>query len=158
MSVSAAAAQTAPAAVSDFGIIKRRMALVIGNAAYKRQPLVNPIHDAQDMKAALERVGFTVTYGADLSYQKMESQIADFTKSLRNGDIALFYYSGHGAYHTKKGHLLTFNKGDLARATLLAAMQKQKPRLTVVLTDCCAIYDDIANPKLNPVTLKPPIS
>jgi tetratricopeptide (TPR) repeat protein len=95
-SISEAAGQTTPAAVSDSGAIKRRMALVIGNAAYKRQPLVNPIHDAQDMKTALERVGFTVTYGADLSHQKMESQIASFTKSLRSGDLALFYYSGHG--------------------------------------------------------------
>jgi hypothetical protein len=54
----------------------------------------------------------------------------------------VFYYSGHGAYHSQKGHLLTFSQGDLARSTLLAAMHKQKPQLTVVLTDCCAILDD----------------
>jgi uncharacterized caspase-like protein len=95
-SASTAAGQTTPAAVADSGAIKRRLALVIGNAAYERQPLVNPIHDAQDMKTALERVGFAVTYAADLSHQKMESQIAAFTRSLKGGDLALFYYSGHG--------------------------------------------------------------
>src|SRR5262249_38115654 len=64
-------------------------------------------------------------------------------------ETLVFYYAGHGAYDTSKGHLLTFVQGDLPRASLMAAMQKHKPRLTVVLTDCCAVYDDLPGMKPN---------
>lgn len=75
---------------------KRRVALVIGNAAYGRQPLVNPNHDAEDMKSALQALGFGVTMATDLSFQRMEVQIQHFVDGVKSGDVALFYYSGHG--------------------------------------------------------------
>lgn len=37
-----------------------RIALVIGNAAYKEAPLSNPPNDARDMEAVLHSVGFEV--------------------------------------------------------------------------------------------------
>jgi hypothetical protein len=74
----------------------RRIALVIGNANYPAHKLVNPVHDAEDMKAALERLGFTVRLGKDLSKQAMQDQVKKFLGDLRDGDVALFYYSGHG--------------------------------------------------------------
>lgn len=40
---------------------KQRVALVIGNAAYKDAPLRNPVNDATDMAATLRALGFSVT-------------------------------------------------------------------------------------------------
>jgi hypothetical protein len=58
-------------------------------------------------------------------------------------DAVMFYFSGHGGYDKKKGHFMAFRRGILHRNDLLAAMDKRKPRLRVVLTDCCANYTDV---------------
>ena len=39
---------------------ERRLALVIGNSAYKNAPLVNPGNDARAVAAVLRESGFTV--------------------------------------------------------------------------------------------------
>jgi len=39
---------------------ERRIALVIGNGAYKSTPLRNPVNDAADIADALESLGFSV--------------------------------------------------------------------------------------------------
>ena len=50
---------------------------MIGNAAYQSTPrLASPINDAEDVAAALRRVGFSVELECDLSKPRMESAIA----------------------------------------------------------------------------------
>lgn len=39
----------------------KRVALVIGNGAYRDAPLRNPVNDASDMAKALKKLGFSVT-------------------------------------------------------------------------------------------------
>ena len=39
---------------------ENRVALVLGNSAYKSAPLRNPTNDAKDMAAKLKGMGFTV--------------------------------------------------------------------------------------------------
>ncbi|MFK5984964.1 MAG: caspase family protein, partial [Pseudomonadota bacterium] len=39
---------------------QKRIALVIGNAAYKAAPLKNPVNDASDMSNKLKEFGFQV--------------------------------------------------------------------------------------------------
>jgi hypothetical protein len=47
---------------------EKRVALVIGNAAYEHVPrLANPSNDAADMAGKLRALGFDVTEGIDLS-------------------------------------------------------------------------------------------
>ena len=40
--------------------LETRLALVIGNGAYKSSPLANPVNDAKDMAGALKKLGFEV--------------------------------------------------------------------------------------------------
>jgi hypothetical protein len=49
-----------------------------------------------------------------------------------------FYYSGHGATIEGRGHALTMSHGNLLRSDLRAILAQRRPRLSVVLTDCCA--------------------
>jgi len=74
-----------------------RVALVIGNAAYRNaSALANPRNDAEAVAAELERVGFKVVKGIDLDQVGMRAVIRDFDAALANADVGLFYYAGHG--------------------------------------------------------------
>ena len=127
----------------------RRIALVIGNANYPAHKLVNPVHDADDMKAALERLGFTVRLGKDLSKQAMQDQVKKFLGDLRDGDVALFYYSGHGMELDGENLLVPTDFPDAmprpaeAKADSFAfddvqrSLEQSKARLSILVMDAC---------------------
>ncbi|WEX10864.1 caspase family protein [Chelativorans sp. AA-79] len=74
----------------------RRAALVIGNSAYDAlTPLPNAVNDARHVGEVLANANFEVTIGTDLDKAELEETIRDFLRSLDDGDVALFYYSGH---------------------------------------------------------------
>jgi uncharacterized caspase-like protein len=75
---------------------QRRTALVIGNAAYETGPLRNPVNDATDMAALLQRLGFEVSLLKDAKLRAMEEAIEAFSQKLRKGGVGLFYFAGHG--------------------------------------------------------------
>jgi hypothetical protein len=74
----------------------KRVALIIGNAAYASGPLANPVNDATDMAAALKSVGFEVLIGTNANRRAMYELIDQFGNDIYGADIALFFYSGHG--------------------------------------------------------------
>jgi hypothetical protein len=51
---------------------ERRTALVIGNSSYNTGSLRNPVNDADDMAAALKRLGFDVILKKNATQQDME--------------------------------------------------------------------------------------
>ena len=73
-----------------------RAALVIGNSAYKGNPLSNPVNDATDIAASLKDAGFDVILRTDQDLAGMEQALTDFQTLLKGKDTALFYYAGHG--------------------------------------------------------------
>jgi tetratricopeptide (TPR) repeat protein len=76
----------------------RRVALVIGNAAYKSvPPLLNPEHDADAIAASLRATGFAqVTVVSDASREQMVDALRAFASEAEQADWAVVYYSGHG--------------------------------------------------------------
>jgi len=77
---------------------ERRVALVIGNTAYRHSSeLANPVNDAEAIAAVLGRLGFDVVKGLNLDLRKMGDVQEAFEEKLRSKpDIALLYYPGHG--------------------------------------------------------------
>jgi formylglycine-generating enzyme required for sulfatase activity len=76
----------------------RRLALVVGNQNYSRRPLRNARADARSMDALLQgNLGFQdVRRVEDVTLPAFERAIGEFVRQVRPGDLALFYYSGHG--------------------------------------------------------------
>jgi tetratricopeptide (TPR) repeat protein len=76
----------------------RRIALVIGNGAYRHvQPLDNPPRDAKLIAAALRDVGFqAVTISNDLTRDKFFEALGAFASEAEKADWAVVYYAGHG--------------------------------------------------------------
>lgn len=75
---------------------EKRVALVIGNGAYKNAPtLPNPPNDAKDVADTLKRIGFETITAIDVDKRGMEDAEIRFTRAARDADVAMFYYSGH---------------------------------------------------------------
>ena len=98
-----ALAQGALAAVEA----SKRVALVIGNGAYKSvDKLPNPTVDAKAVAAALRRLGFEVFEGYDLDYAAMAAKLGEFYKALPDAQQSLVYYAGHGVAFDEENYLL----------------------------------------------------
>lgn len=126
---------------------ERRIALVIGNSAYRKAPLVNPINDAQAMATTLEALGFAVTKLENASKAQMSDAIRTFGEQLKLGGVGLFFFAGHGLQINGENFLLPVDddiqeksqvatKGVEARA-VLQVMNQAKNHLNVVILDAC---------------------
>jgi tetratricopeptide (TPR) repeat protein len=76
----------------------RRVALVIGNGAYKNvHALPNPPRDAKLIAGVLHDIGFqTVISVSDLSRDKFFDALKSFADEAEKADWAVVYYAGHG--------------------------------------------------------------
>jgi uncharacterized caspase-like protein len=86
---------------------ERRVALVVGNAAYKHlAPLSNPPVDVRAMAGFLKILGFEVIEGTNLSRDAMTEKLVEFGKIVKDADLAVFYYSGRDVAVNGAGYLL----------------------------------------------------
>ena len=84
----------------------QRVALVIGNAAYREAPLVNPANDARAIAAVLREAGFTVLLHVDLDQRGLAAAVREFGERLRKGGVGLFYFAGHGMQIKGRNYLV----------------------------------------------------
>ncbi|MDA9525476.1 caspase (peptidase) [Bradyrhizobium sp. CCBAU 11434] len=77
---------------------ERRVALVIGNSAYKSVPkLANPVNDAALVGGMFRNAGFDlVEIKTDLNIAETRKALREFGLRSRDADIAVVYYAGHG--------------------------------------------------------------
>jgi Caspase domain len=80
------------------GATARRVALIVGNGAYKNvHQLENPPRDAKLIAGALRDIGFqTVTLANDLSRDRFFEALKSFAREAEKADWAVVYYAGHG--------------------------------------------------------------
>jgi uncharacterized caspase-like protein len=146
----------ASAAISIIGIgeafAERRVALVIGNAAYSGiAPLVKPVNDAGKMAEVLRRMGFDVILGTDASKQELVALAQRFSTAVKGADVGYFYYSGHG-FQTNRmnqqhpvNHIVpvdfTITDQDASLATLaldvIVETLKREVRVGFIFMDAC---------------------
>jgi formylglycine-generating enzyme required for sulfatase activity len=83
----------APAAYAE-----RRVALVIGNGNYSKvAKLPNPARDASAIEKMLRGLGFeTVELKRDLGRDAMRRALRAFSDKVRDADIAVVFFAGHG--------------------------------------------------------------
>jgi len=75
----------------------KRVALVIGNSAYRNVPaLPNPANDAGDVGAVLRRLGFAVTLIINASFDEMRRGLIALGRDAAGADMAAVYFAGHG--------------------------------------------------------------
>jgi hypothetical protein len=87
---------------------ERRVALVLGNSAYRAAglALANPRNDAEDVATALKRLGFDVHVARDADRAATDRAIETFARDATDADAALFYYAGHALQYHGRNYLL----------------------------------------------------
>jgi hypothetical protein len=128
--------------------MKRLTALIIGNGAYPAPgKLKNPTHDAVDLSAKLRVSGFDVTTITDASVAQMDKALKTFQAASKNGDIALFFFAGHGVQIEGENYLIaldtkTADESDAKFSSLplnkvINSMDKAKSSTNIIILDAC---------------------
>ncbi len=125
-----------------------RTALIIGNNAYPEAPLANAVNDARDMRYALTRLGFDVSYLENAGKQQIEMAIRSFGTQLANrGGVGLFYYAGHGLQMDGINYMVPVDVtitsatdvryGCVGAELILGKMQDAGNDVNLVILDAC---------------------
>lgn len=127
---------------------RRLNALVIGNAAYEAvDELKNPVNDAQDVAGKLETCGFTVIRETDSRHVDMDRVLKRFQKVLKDSDVGLFFFAGHGmqidgenylaAIDTDGADEIAAKHSSLALNRVIEAMEKSACATSIIVLDAC---------------------
>lgn len=109
-----------------------KVALVIGNGAYKNAPVLeNPVNDARAVSKLLETLGFEVISVEDAGIEEIHSGLVSFKRIAENARVGLFYFAGHGMEVEKTNYLLPID-AELDRE---AQLRTQAVGLDLVLRD-----------------------
>ena len=126
---------------------QNKLALVIGNSDYDNAQLRNSVNDANDIAIMLITKGFNVSIRTNLNQDSFEESLRTFTESIRNGDIVLFYYSGHGMQVKGENYLIPVNEKIVAEneirhksislGFLLDKLYSSGSAVNIIVLDAC---------------------
>ena len=127
---------------------QKRLALVIGNAAYQNATsLANPVNDARSIASSLKDIGFEVITVENATLSDMKRKVDEFGLKLKDYDVGLFYYAGHGIQSRGNNYLvpveanLTTERAveyDCVRADrVLGFMEEAQSDVNIVILDAC---------------------
>jgi len=132
---------------SSYSAQEKRIALVIGNGAYKSAPLRNPVNDATDIAIALEKTGFTVMRSVNATRTQMRRAIRGFGEEINKGAVGLFYYAGHGIQVAGENYLVPtgaevgsedeVEDECLKVSSVLRKMETAGNSLNIIILDAC---------------------
>lgn len=146
--VLAGLAVSAVAFAAEPAIAERRVALVLGNSAYKHTgPLVNPRNDAEDIAAALRGLGFEVVEGVDLEKAGMDRKVREFATLLSGASVGVFFYAGHALQVGGENYLAPID-AELSNAAALdwemvrldliqRTMERSDAKTNILFLDAC---------------------
>ena len=141
----AAAAQ----ATRGVSLTEERVALVIGNAAYKRRPARQPgQRRAADRSARCSRPASRSRCTRTSTATAWSAALRDFGSRLNENTVAVLYYAGHGAAAARPQLPDPGRRRDPQRGRdpaspastsgfILGRMSRAKSRINIVILDAC---------------------
>ena len=133
---------------ADLPATDARMALIVGNSAYKTSPLNNPVNDARAVARSLKELGFEVLLRENLTQRGFLEALREFGTRLKDtGGVGLFYYAGHGMQVKGANYLIPVDaaiEGEdevrylgIDANQVLDKMDQAGNRLNIVILDAC---------------------
>jgi uncharacterized caspase-like protein len=126
---------------------ERRVALVVGNAAYTGAgALRNTVADAAAVAKSLEGLGFEVALATDMDRRGAIEAIDLFSRRLRGADVAFLFYAGHGMQIGGQNFLLPVDVDVSSERALrysaidigeVVADMEANARVALIVLDAC---------------------
>jgi formylglycine-generating enzyme required for sulfatase activity len=126
---------------------ERRVALVIGNSAYRYTPeLANPRNDAADIAAALGKHGFEVIQGIDLDKVAFDRKVGEFVVALKGAGAGVFFYAGHGLQVAGQNYLVPIDAKvkeaaaldlEMVRVETVHRIMERQTETNILFLDAC---------------------
>lgn len=136
--------------IPDDIINLKKTAIVFGEKEYlhsKVGVLKNTLNDADDIADSLRKIGFNVEVHKDANLRTMKLAIENWLEETKNFDVALFYFSGHGADVNKTNYLFPIDANphgeqDMDYQTysanyLIDKLSTSDLQYSIVLLDAC---------------------
>ena len=134
--------------------VAKKRALVIGNNDYRRKgkQLLSCVNDANAVSEALNDIGFIVSPYYNLANKDMAENFSKFRNSIQDGDLVLFYYSGHGYQVQGVNYLVPIDDENIIYDDdvenygfgidrLINQLSRMNPsNVTIAILDCCRVY------------------
>jgi uncharacterized caspase-like protein len=141
------------ASTSTVSRFSRKVALLIGNQNYCQieDRLRHTINDVDDISAVLRNMNFRVSTKRDLNNSEMICAFSDFSGKIIDGDLILFYFSGHGCEINGRNYLLPIDddliqtEKDLENYAInikhiLHHLSQHYPSSVIIfILDCCRL-------------------
>lgn len=147
--VAAPATPTAPTAPAGTARAERRIALVIGNGAYKSAPLKNPVGDAEAVAASLKQLGYEVVLRRDTGLFDLIEALREFSVRAAQASVRLLFYAGHGIQSRGRNYLIPVDiepqsEDDIAAKAadvgqFIDRLGALKHGLNIVVLDACRV-------------------
>jgi len=136
--------------------LPKRLALVVGNGDYANTTkLPGARVDADKMEEILRGLGFTVTKVTDVQTRAefLTVHFLPFVAAVGEGDIAVFYFSGHGFTYAGENYLAplqfprSVKSGEvfttfISASSLHILMNDRHPSFVLMLLDACRNIGD----------------
>jgi hypothetical protein len=129
-------------------LAEKRVALIIGNSAYKStSALPNPMRDADAVATLLRAARFDVVEAKrDLGVVAMRRALRDFSDQVIGADIAAVFYAGHGIEVNGTNYLIPVDAvlerdmdvedETVSLERIVLVLEKAK-RLRLIILDAC---------------------
>jgi len=129
------------------GRAAERLALVIGNSAYRNVPeLPNPTRDSSDVADALERMQFKVTRLQNASAAELKNAVIELGNSADSAKMVVVFYAGHGIEANGENWLIPVDarlsteadaSNEAVSLRLINAQVAKAGQLGLVILDAC---------------------
>lgn len=132
--------------ITSLSAQESRHALLIANGKYSHfSSLSEPIKEAENLRVALEQIGFSVKIVKNASLEEMNDALSDFEATLKkSGGTGFFHYGGHAVQVEGKNYLIpsTAEIPDERRVSTRAlnvdeVMNSMSADTNIVILDSC---------------------
>ncbi len=137
-----------------------KIALVIGNGAYKASPLKNPVNDAAAVADRLKQLGFTVLFRENTTMGQLVEAIRDFSIKAANNAVRVVFYAGHGIQSKGRNYLVPVDadvqsEEDISTKSadvgeLVDRLGNLKHGINIVILDACRVNPFAAGVVIGP--------
>lgn len=128
--------------------VTEKIAVIIGVSTYEAiPPLKNCVNDANDIAEKLIKFGFRVILLLDADQEEIIRKLDSLKKTLKPGDVFLFYFSGHGLEMNNEIFLFPRNsmptsekdlpKETVALGKVLQVIKEAKIKTGIIILDAC---------------------